>query len=178
MGKGTGVIKMKDGYLQVKQGELEDRLNSWEQSLHTSDIKLNQIEKRLGSHEDIISRLESLEQANKKTTAQITTTIKTAVENIAIEHMAEIEKAMDAAVANNLGDSLKMYKLIAKQLDNIGDWKKNINLVAHVSNTNKFFMAKLVQILVTKKVISGKEAGQLGRDAQLSYKAENKKVKK
>lgn len=152
---------MKEGYLQLKISELNDKCKEIDQMLSMEKSKIKLLEERVGGFKELIKKLQDLNEFEEK----ILKKIKKENQELFSE---EIEAIFDK-ISKNI-DNLVKTKL--KEIENIFDYMKNreeeindqtemiIKLnekINYLLNHKDFFMMKLVN----KGILSDREVNEL-----------------
>jgi DNA repair exonuclease SbcCD ATPase subunit len=152
---------MKDGYLQMKIQELNDKCKQINQMLSMEKSKIELLEDRVGGLKELIKKFKDLEDFKenilkeiKKENQQIISEEIKSISYKMSKNVDDLLKNKSREFDNNL-DYLKNFEnKINKQNEIISDLNKNINyLLKH----NELLMMKLVN----KVVISDREVNEL-----------------
>jgi hypothetical protein len=152
---------MKDGYIQLKIAEINDKCKNIEQLIKVEKSKIELLEERVGGFKDLIKKLKDIDhfkqnllteikKDNKKLLREdiqkISKEIADNIEKLLIEKIKGIDKKLDYI--------LSIETKIEKQNDVFLHLNENINyLLKH----NDFLMMKLVN----KAVISDREVNEM-----------------
>jgi len=152
---------MKEGYLQIKISELNDKCKEIDQMLSMEKSKIKLLEEKVGGFKELIKKLQDLNEFEEK----ILKKIKKENQEIFSEEI----KAISDKISKNI-DNLVKTKL--KEIEDIFDYMKNrereidsqtemINKlnkkVKYLLNYNNFLMMKLVN----KGFLSDREVNEL-----------------
>ncbi len=152
---------MKEGYLQIKISELNDKCKEIDQMLSMEKSKIKLLEEKVGGFKELIKKLQDLNEFEEK----ILKKIKKENQEIFSEEI----KAISDKISKNI-DNLVKNKL--KEIEDIFDYMKNrereidsqtelINKlnkkVKYLLNYNNFLMMKLVN----KGFLSDREVNEL-----------------
>ena len=152
---------MKEGYLQIKISELNDKCKEIDQMLSMEKSKIKLLEEKVGGLRELIKKLQDLNEFEEK----ILKKIKKENQEIFSEEI----KAISDKISKNI-DNLVKTKL--KEIEDIFDYMKNrereidsqtemINKlnkkVKYLLNYNNFLMMKLVN----KGFLSDREVNEL-----------------
>lgn len=152
---------MKDGYMQLKIQELNDKCKQIDQMLSMEKSKIELLEDRVGGLKELIKKLKDLEEFKENLLKQIKKenqeTLLKEIDSIS----DKISDTVDSLLKNkgrefeNSLDYLKnLENKIIQQNDTIADLNKNI---AYLMKHNELLMMKLVN----KTVISDREVNEL-----------------
>ena len=152
---------MKEGYLQLKISELNDKCTKIDQMISMEKSKIELLEQRVGGAKDLIKKLKDLEEFKDNILKQIQKDNQ--------EILVKEIKTISDKIADNI-DSLIKSK--TKDIENITNYlksrEKEINQqtemisqinekVTYLLNHNNFLMMKLVN----KGVLSDREVNEL-----------------
>jgi len=152
---------MKEGYLQIKISELNDKCKEIDQMLSMEKSKIKLLEEKVGGFKELIKKLQDLNEFEEKILKKIKK------ENQ--EFFSEEIKAISDKISKNI-DNLVKNKL--KEIEDIFDYMKNrereidsqteltnkLNKkVKYLLNYNNFLMMKLVN----KGFLSDREVNEL-----------------
>jgi len=152
---------MKEGYLQIKISELNDKCKEIDQMLSMEKSKIKLLEEKVGGFKELIKKLQDLNEFEEK----ILKKIKKENQEIFSEEI----KAISDKISKNI-DNLVKNKL--KEIEDIFDYMKNrereidsqteltnkLNKkVKYLLNYNNFLMMKLVN----KGFLSDREVNEL-----------------
>ncbi len=154
---------MKEGYLQLKIQELNDKCKEIDQMIKMEKSKIERIEKRVDGLKNLIKKLKDIEGFKENLLKQIKNENKEIVTKEINKLSTKLGKEANSTVKNKIKDIEKLYndlKNITKekqeQKEIISDLEEKISyLVKH----NEYLMMKLVN----KKVLSYRETEELDK---------------
>lgn len=152
---------MKDGYLQMKIQELNDKCKQINQMLSMEKSKIELLEDRVGGLKELIKKFKDLEDFKenilkeiKKENQQIISEEIKSISYKISKNVDDLLKNKSREFDNNLDYLKNLENKINKQNEIISELNKNINyLLKH----NELLMMKLVN----KVVISDREVNEL-----------------
>jgi hypothetical protein len=152
---------MKEGYLQLKISELNDKCTQIDQMISMEKSKIKLLEQRVGGFKELIKKLQDLDEFKDKILKQIqkdnqellAEEIKSISDKIA-ENIDSLVKNKTKEIENILNYMKSREKEIDQQTEMISQVNKKIN---YLLNHNNFLMMKLVN----KGVLSDREVTEL-----------------
>jgi len=152
---------MKEGYLQLKISELNDKCTQIDQMISMEKSKIELLEQRVGGLKELIKKLQELDefkdrilkQIQKDNQELIAEEIKSISDKIA-ENVDSLVKSKTKEIENILNYIKSREKEIDQQTEMISQVNEKIN---YLLNHNNFLMMKLVN----KGVLSGREVDEL-----------------
>jgi uncharacterized phage infection (PIP) family protein YhgE len=150
---------MKEGYIQMKISEFNDKINQLEQLLSMEDQKLRLVQEKVGEYKEVIKKLQDLQDFKNQAVAQIRkeneTLMKQQVEQIS-KQLSEVLKELTLNKADKINETVQMLQKreeeIARQAEVLEEHaKKLVFLLEH----NDILMMKLAnrRILTEHDVI-------------------------
>jgi len=152
---------MKEGYLQLKISELNDKCTQIDQMISMEKSKIELLEQRVGGFKELIKKLQDLDEFKDKILKQIqkdnqellAEEIKSISNKIA-ENIDSLVRNKTKEIENILNYMKSREKEIDQQSEMISQVNKKIN---YLLNHNNFLMMKLVN----KGVLSDREVTEL-----------------
>ena len=152
---------MKEGYLQLKISELNDKCTKIDQIITMEKSKIELLEQRVGGAKELIKKLKDLEEFKDNILKQIqkdnqeilAKEIKTISDKIA-DNIDSLIKSKTKEIENIMNYMKSREKEIDQQTEMISEINKKIN---YLLNHNNFLMMKLVN----KGVLSDREVNEL-----------------
>lgn len=152
---------MKEGYLQLKISELNDKCTQIDQMISMEKSKIELLEQRVGGFKELIKKLQDLDEFKDKILKQIqkdnqellAEEIKSISDKIA-ENIDSLVRNKTKEIENILNYMKSREKEIDQQTEMISQVNKKIN---YLLNHNNFLMMKLVN----KGVLSDREVSEL-----------------
>jgi uncharacterized phage infection (PIP) family protein YhgE len=150
---------MKEGYIQMKISEFNDKINQLEQLLSMEDQKLRLVQEKVGEYKEVIKKLQDFQDFKNQAVAQIRkeneTLMKQQVEQIS-KQLSEVLKELTMNKADKINETVQMLQKreeeIARQAEVLEEHaKKLVFLLEH----NDILMMKLAnrRILTEHDVI-------------------------
>jgi Mg2+ and Co2+ transporter CorA len=152
---------MKEGYLQLKISELNDKCIQIDQMISMEKSKIELLEQRVGGLKELITKLQDLDEFKDKILKQIqkdnqellAEEIKSISDKIA-ENIDSLVKNKTKEIENILNYMKSREKEIDQQTEMISQVNEKVN---YLLNHNDFLMMKLVN----KGVLSDREVNEL-----------------
>ena len=152
---------MKEGYLQLKISELNDKCKQIDQMISMEKSKIELLEQRVGGFKELIKKLRDLDEFKDIILKQI----KRDNQEILAEEIKSISdkiaEKVDSLVkseAKEIKEALDYLKSREKEIDQQADMILQLSgKVNYLLNHNNFFMMKLVN----KGVLSDREVTEL-----------------
>jgi len=152
---------MKDGYLQLKIQELNDKCKQIDQMFSMEKSKIELLEERVGGLKDLIKKLKDLEEYKenilkdiKKENQQVLSQEINSISDKISQNIDSLLKNKGREFDKNLDYLKKLENKIDKQNEIITELNKKIN---YLMKHNELFMMKLVN----KTVLSDREVNEL-----------------
>ena len=156
---------MKEGYLQLKIAELNEKCNKIEQMLSLEDSKLQLLQEKVGGYKEVIKKLQDIQDFKTQTIMNICEgnekLIKNQVDQVS-HTLSEVLNELVTNKANKINETLqflqKREEELTKQAAALDQHTKDITfLLEH----NEFLMMKLVN----RNVLSGQDVTEMQRRA-------------
>ena len=152
---------MKEGYLQLKISELNDKLKQIDQMISMEKSKIELIEQRSGGLKELVKKLKDLDEFKENLLKEVQRENKTQIEEEAKNMSHKISKEIDNLLKSKtkeIKDILDYMKSreneINKQTEIISDLKEKMT---YLLNHNNFLMMKLVN----KAVLNDREVNEM-----------------
>jgi hypothetical protein len=154
---------MKEGYLQLKITEFNEKLNKFEETLKFEDSKLQLLQEKVGEYKEVIKKLKDIQDFKTQTI----TDIRKENEKIIVEQVEQLSKKLSKVLdelvgskANKINDTLNILQKreedLTRQATALDQITKDlIFLLEH----NDILMMKLVN----KGVLSGHDVSEMER---------------
>jgi len=149
---------MKEGYLQLKISELNDKCTQIDQMISMEKSKIELLEQRVGGAKELIKKLQDLDEFKDKISKQIqednqkllTEEIKSISDKIA-ENIDSLVKSKTKEIENILNYMKHREKEIDQQTEMVSQVNEKVN---YLLNHNNFLMMKLVNkgVLLDREV--------------------------
>jgi len=163
---------MKEGYLQLKIAELNDKCKKIEEMLSLEESTLKLLHERIGDSKVLLKKLKNLEDFKNQITSQVIEENK----KIREKHIEDLSKEFSEIVEQTLerkGEDInKTLNYLKERESEIKQLGETIAIqtkeIGYLLEFNNLLMMKLVN----KAVLSDQEVNEMNRRA--SKKAENK----
>jgi len=163
---------MKEGYLQTKIAELNDKCKQIEQMISIQESKMRRLRQRVGNYKELLSNLNDVKNVKEKLIGYITEKneilIKKHIEDLSNEIHGIVDVSLDGKTQtiNEALDYLnKREGEIKHQAETIVQQTKEINFLMEHNNL-------LMMKLVNKGVISDQDVTEMQRRAAKKAKKE------
>jgi len=156
---------MKEGYLQMKISEFNDKLTQLEQLLSLEDSKIRLLQEKVGEYKDVIKRLQDVKEFKNQAITEIRkeneTVIKNQIQQIS-QRLSEVLKELTTSKAEKMNETIallqKREEEITTQAKQIQQHTKQfIYLLEH----NDILMMKLAN----RKVLNEHDVVEMQRRA-------------
>lgn len=160
-----GWLVMKEGYLQMKISEFNDKLTQLEQLLSLEDSKIRLLQEKVGEYKDVIKRLQDVKEFKNQAITEIRkeneTVIKNQIQQIS-QRLSEVLKELTTSKAEKMNETIallqKREEEITTQAKQIQQHTKQfIYLLEH----NDILMMKLAN----RKVLNEHDVVEMQRRA-------------
>ena len=152
---------MKEGYLQIKIAELNDKCKKIDQMINMEKSKLILLQEQVGGFKDLLKKLKDLDELKKQTISMI----KIENEKILTNQINNLSKQISGTYKNSIEQK---NKKIDEFLQNIGNREneqkiraelmdKKINELEYLLEHNNLLMMKLAN----KGIISEREINEM-----------------
>ena len=164
---------MKNGYLQLKISELNDKIIKLDQIIKMENSKIDLLEGRLGNLKQLIKKLKDLDNFKNNIIKENKVENKKIINNQIEKLTKKISNDIDSILKTKFKDMDEISLLLKNNIDTI---KKQIGVISDLTYNisylklcNEFLMMKLVN----KAIISDREVEEINRRAY--NRAKNKK---
>ena len=152
---------MKEGYLQLKIGEINDKCKLIEQMIAMEKKRIELLEQRVGGFKDLIKKLRDIDNFKLDMQKQIKKEnqelLKNEIKNISKNISDEIDTLIKSKI-KEIEKSIKYISSREKDLERKDEIISQINKnVSYLLNHNNLLMMKLVN----KAIISDREVNEL-----------------
>ena len=156
---------MKEGYLQLKIAELNDKCKKIERMLSLEDSKLQLLQEKVGEYKEVIKKLKDVQDFKTQTISDIREDNEKIIKNQVERVSKELSKVLNELVtdkADKINETLQFLQRregeLAKQERTLEQHTKDlIFLLEH----NEILMMKLVN----RNVLSGQDVTEMQRRA-------------
>jgi len=154
---------MKEGYLQIKLQELNDKCRKIDQMIQMEKSKIKLLEESVGGAKDLIKKLKDLDNFKENLHKQIQKENEELILKEIEKISSKIGKEANSTVENKIEEIEKLYD----DLKDIKIEKENLeDLISGFDEKINFLMKHnelLMMKLVNKKVISYREVDELDK---------------
>lgn len=164
-----------DGYIQLRQRELNDKLTSLESRQILIDKRLENIDKTIDNYSELIDALKKQDEYNKMLQKTLQQENETNLKN----YCMEIRKSVEKQINDTLQKSIE--KLISTTTDAreiIGDFGREVTKVQNDFNNLIAVFTTLCGTLIQHKVITVQEAEAMIQDAMNLRKTAREQIDK
>jgi len=152
---------MKEGYLQLKISELNDKCTQIDQLISMEKSKIELLEQKVGGLKELIKKLQDLDEFKDKILKQVQNDNQKLILEETKTISDKISKNIDSLVktkTKEIEDILSYMKSREKGIDQQTEMISQVNeKVNYLLNHNNFLMMKLVN----KSVLSDREVTEL-----------------
>jgi len=152
---------MKEGYLQIKIAELNDKCKKIDQMINLEKSKIILLQEQVGGFKDLLKKLKDLDELKNQTIG----IIKQENENILTSQIKILSKKISDTYNTSVEQKNKKINEFLKNMENIENEKKDrdelidkkINEVQYLLEHNNLLMMKLAN----KGIISEREINEM-----------------
>lgn len=152
---------MKEGYIQLKIAEINDKCKNIEQMINFEKSKIQLLEEKVGGFKDLIKKLENIDNFKDNLLKEIKKENKDFLEDEINKISKKIASDIEDVLITKIKDLENKITYIIKQeneLDKQTEMIKEINnKISYLLNYNNFLMMKLVN----KAVLSDGEVNEM-----------------
>lgn len=154
---------MKEGYIQMKISEFNDKCNQIEQMLSLEDSKIRMLQEKVGEYKEVIKKLQDIQEFKNLTITEIRkeneTILKNQIEQVS-QRLSEILKELSTSKEDKINKTLQLLQKREEEIikqEKILDQhtKELIFLLEH----NDILMMKLVN----RKVLTEHDVVEMQR---------------
>jgi vacuolar-type H+-ATPase subunit I/STV1 len=154
---------MKEGYLQIKIQELNDKCRKIDQMIKMEKSKIKLLEENVGGLKNLIKKLKDLENFKENLHKEIKKENEELIMKEIEKISAKIGEKADSTVKNKIDEIEKLYedlKDITKEKEKLEDLIFDLNVkINYLMKHNELLMMKLTN----KNVISFREVDELDK---------------
>jgi len=162
---------MKEGYLQMKIAELNDKCRKIDQMINMEKSKIILLEEQVGGFKELLKKLKDLDEIKKQTINLITEENKKIME----EHIDLLSNKISKTYKNTIEDKNKKIDEFLKEMNEIDIKKKDENNILLEKNNEIEYLLEhnnlLMMKLANKGILSQREIDEM-------HLRSNKKIKK
>jgi len=163
---------MKEGYLQTKIAELNDKCKQIDQMISIQESKMRRLRQRVGNYKELLNNLKDVQNVKDQIIDHITEENERLIKKHIEELSAEIHGIVDVSLdgkTQTINEALdylnKREREIKQQAETIVQQTKEINFLMEHNNL-------LMMKLVNKGVISDQDVTEMQRRAAKKTKKE------
>jgi hypothetical protein len=174
-----------DGYLQLKQRELDEKIKTTEETLKSTGLKIERLEKKIGNYGELIEKIKDIDgfqefltnqctkEASDATSEFVNKVINTTRKQV-VDYLSKIdEKLLNRA----LGTSEKAIKIIIKdRLDELNTITENHTELLLSIFQLKTILRDLIKHLISRGIITKRQAVNIEAKSQKEAKNKLKKL--
>jgi len=152
---------MKEGYLQLKISELNDKCTQIDQMILMEKSKIELLEQRVGGLKDLIKKLEELDKFKENQVKQIRDENKELLEKEIDVISKKIADEIEVVVKNKIKDIEKTMNYLTDRENEIKEQNK---LILQINEKISFLLKHndlLMMKLVNKAVITDREVDEM-----------------
>ena len=139
---------MKEGYLQLKISELNDKCTQIDQMIQMEKSKIELLTQRIGGLKELVKKLEDLDKFKENQLKQIRDENKTLLEKEINAISKKISDDIEVIVKNKIRDIEKTMNYLTNREDEIKEQNKIISQmnekISYLIKHNELLMMKLV----------------------------------
>jgi hypothetical protein len=156
---------MKDGYLQMKIAEFNDKCNQIEQMLSLENSKIRLLQEKVGEYKEVIKKLQDIQEFKNQTIAEIRreneTILKNEIEQVS-QRLSAVLKEIVTSKEDKINGTLQLLQNreeeIIKQAELLDQHTKKLIFLLEY---NEILMMKLVN----RKVLTEHDVIEMQRRA-------------
>jgi hypothetical protein len=156
---------MKEGYIQMKLSEFNDKCIQLEQKLAMEESKIRLLQEKVGEYKDFIKKLQDLTEFKNDTIAQIKKENEALLNRQlqeTIKHLNDILKDITTQKTDAINDTLACLKEREKDLATQSEFlEKHTKQLIYLIEHNEILMMKLVN----RKVLNEHDVVEMQRRA-------------
>ena len=160
---------MKEGYLQKKIVELNERCRILNQMISLEKSNIERLQEQVGGFKQLLKRLKNIEEFKKQTMREIIDENKKQMDMLTEKITREMNKTIEKTLEYRSRDLKEAMQQLRKYEDDI---KIHINVIIEIQKTvdylseyNRLLMLKLMN----KGIISNREITELDRRAKKKH---------
>ena len=152
---------MKEGYIQLKISELNDKCNKIDQMFNFEKSKIELLEERVGGLKELIKKLKDLESFKDN----ILKEVQKENQNIIFKEIKNISDKIPKSAGEIIENKTKKINVFLEKMKNYEEEKiKQEKLINHLNNRINYLLKHneyLMMKLVNKAVLSDREVNEL-----------------
>lgn len=156
---------MKEGYLQMKITEFNDKCNQLEQALSTEEAKIRLLQEKVGEYKEVIKKLQDIQEFKHQTILEIRkeneSILKNQIEQIS-KKLSELLTEITTSKTEKINEALRALQNRNEQINMQEESiKQNNKELIFLLEHNEILMMKLVN----RKVLSEHDIIEMQRRA-------------
>ena len=156
---------MKEGYLQMKIAEFNDKCNQMEQTLSMEEAKIRLLQEKVGEYKEVIKKFQDIEEFKHQTILEIRkeneSILKNQIEQVS-QQLSELLTEITTSKAEKINEALQALQKRNEQIDKQEEIiKQNTKELIFLLEHNEILMMKLVN----RKVLSEHDIVEMQRRA-------------
>jgi uncharacterized phage infection (PIP) family protein YhgE len=156
---------MKEGYLQMKIAEFNDKCNQIEQTLSMEEAKIRLLQEKVGEYKEVIKKFQDIQEFKHQTILEIRkeneTVLKNQIEQVT-QQLSELLTEITTSKAEKINETLQALQKRNEQIDKQDESiKQNTKELIFLLEHNEILMMKLVN----RKVLSEHDIIEMQRRA-------------
>ena len=157
---------MKEGYLQLKIAELNDKINKIEDMFSLENSKLQLLQEKVGEYKEVIKKLKDIQDYKDQMIYDIRKEnekiIMTQVEKVSKE-LTDVLNELVSDKANKINETLKFLQKREEELMHQGKaLEQHTKDLTFLLEHNELFMMKLIN----KDLLTGQDVSEMKRRAE------------
>lgn len=156
---------MKEGYLQLKITELNDKISKLEELIKFENRKLELMQENIGTYKEVIKKFRDLEKFKEESLNEIRKENEDLIDQKVQEVEEKLERTHNELVSSKSLDINRILTNIEKREQHIMDQTETLEQlskdVAYLLEYNELFMMKLAN----KNILSYREIDEMKRRA-------------
>lgn len=161
---------MKEGYLQKKLVELNERYRALDQMISLQKANIERLQEQVGGFKQLLKRLKNIEEFKKQVMKEVINENKKHIDLISEKIIREMNKTIDRTLeyrSKDLRNAIQQLEKYEEEMRlNLDRIEKIGQTVDYLFEYNRLFMLKLMN----KGIISNREITELDRRAKKKNK--------
>jgi uncharacterized phage infection (PIP) family protein YhgE len=156
---------MKEGYLQMKIAEFNDKCNQIEQTLSMEEAKIRLLQEKVGEYKEIIKKFQDIQEFKHQAILEIRkeneSILKNQIEQVS-QQLSELLTEITTSKAEKINEALQALQKRNEQIDKQEEIiKQNTKELIFLLEHNEILMMKLIN----RKVLSEHDIIEMQRRA-------------
>jgi len=154
---------MKEGYLQLKIAEMNDKLNKIDQMFSMEKSKINLLEERVGGLKDLIKKLKKIDDFKENILKEINNKNKKIIEEEIQNISKKIENKIKLLIIEKTKEIENIYNYIKSREIQLDGQEETINSMRDDTKYLLKYNEILMMKLVNKGIFTDREVNELER---------------